>query len=164
MSSFLNTIPSEARRGSPQGITPRKFGQVNGEFKRFTTRATIVLLAPVPFRSNRFSSAQASGVESRIALRGDPTPCGGQATDNIALRARNDALAKTARVSVTCAYNIERQCTAPFGKFVLVLLKALENIIRLHGYAAALLLDCIAASNRGPGLFCVSKVVVDTKN
>jgi hypothetical protein len=113
------------------------------------------------------SLAQTSGIESRIALRGNHIPGGGQETDNIALRARDDALAKPAPVSVSRSNNIKRQRRASFGKFVLALLKALENIIRLHGHATALFLDCIAARNRSSSFLRtlrVSKVVVDTED
>ena len=57
---------------------------------------------------------------------------GGQATDNIALRAGDDTLGKSARVSVARSNNIKRQCPASFGKFVLAFLKALEKIICLR--------------------------------
>jgi len=101
--------------------------------------------------STRFSLAQAGGIESRIALRGNPVFGGCQTTSNIALLSRDDALAKHARVSVTRSNNVKRQCPASFRKFVLILLKAFKNIIRLHGDAATLFFDRVTASNRGSG-------------
>jgi len=100
-----------------------------------------------------FASAEASGIEGRIALWGNIILGHRQATDNISLRPRDDALAKTARVSVAHPNNIERQCRAFFGQFVLVLLKALENIIRLHRHTAALFFDRVAAGDRSSGPF-----------
>jgi hypothetical protein len=100
-----------------------------------------------------FRSAQASGIKSRIALWGNPVFGSGQAADNIPLISRDDALTKHARVSVTRSNNVKRQCPASFGKFVLIFLKALEDIIRLHGDAAALLFDCFTARDRGSGSF-----------
>src|SRR5262249_53726742 len=132
-------------------VPPTKPVAANPCRSRLLVFSTISLRCLV--HRNRFPLAQASGIESRIALWGNPIPGHGQATDNIALRPRDDALAKTARVSVAHPNNIERQCRAFFGQFVLVLLKALENIIRLHRNTAALFFDRVTTGDRSSGSF-----------
>jgi hypothetical protein len=77
-----------------------------------------------------------------------------QTSDNIALRTRNDAWAKTGCVTIAHAHNIVRQCSASRGKFFLALLETPENVVYLHWHAhwhahrhaAALFFDFFAAS------------------
>jgi len=84
----------------------------------------------------RCSLAQKSGIESRIASPGDGTFSGCQASENIALT-RDDVLAALRRISITHAHNIVGPCNASCGKFFLVLLQALEHVVRLDGHAVA---------------------------
>jgi hypothetical protein len=61
-----------------------------------------------------------SGIQSRIASRGNHTPGGYQASENIALT-HNDAFAMSFRVSFAPAHNLFRQCNASCGKIFAVL-------------------------------------------
>src|SRR5262249_46554365 len=95
--------------------------------------------------NSRFSLAQESRIESRIASRGNQTLGGCQASENIAL-ARDDGLAMLRCVSITPAHNIVRQCNASCGKFFLALLEALEHVVCPHWHTAALFYKFFAAS------------------
>jgi hypothetical protein len=70
--------------------------------------------------NSRFSLAQKSCIESRIASPGNRTLGGGQASENIALT-RDDVLAKLHCISITAAHNVVGPCNASRGKFFLVL-------------------------------------------
>ena len=50
-----------------------------------------------------------------------------QASDNITVGTRDDALAKKRCIGITRAHNIVRQCSASCGKCFLYLLEAREN-------------------------------------
>jgi hypothetical protein len=78
--------------------------------------------------NSRFSLPQESCIESRIALRGNDTIGGSQASKDIALT-RRDGLAILHCVSFTTAHNIVRECNASCGKFSLALFKALVQIV-----------------------------------
>ena len=86
-----------------------------------------------------------------------------QASDNIALRTRNDALANLRCISITAAENIIGQSSAPCRKFFLALLETRENAgcARWHAHwhahcaAAALFFDFLAASNRSSVFFWI---------
>jgi hypothetical protein len=71
--------------------------------------------------------AQESGIESSITLGGNHMPGHCQASDNITVGTRDDALAKTPCIDITHAPNIIRQCSASCGKFSLDFLEASEN-------------------------------------
>jgi len=74
------------------------------------------------------SLARKNRIESRMALRGNHTLGGSQASENIALT-RGDGLAMLRRISITATHNIVGMCNASWGKFFLVLLQALEHIV-----------------------------------
>src|SRR6516162_298955 len=82
-----------------------------------------------------------------MALRGNYTLGGSQASENIALT-RRDGLAVLHCVSLTTADNIFRQSNAAWRKVSLALFKALLHIVRQHWHAAALFLKLFAASER----------------
>jgi len=90
-----------------------------------------------------FTSAE-SGIERRIASPGDGTLGGCQASENIALT-RDDVLATLRCISFTHAHNIVGPCNASCGKFFLVLLQALEHVVRLDGHAIALFFKFLTA-------------------
>jgi hypothetical protein len=106
---------------------------------------------------NSRSLAQKSRIESRIASRGNHTPAGCQASENIALT-RDDGLTMLRRVSVTPAHNIVRQCDASCGKFFLVLLEALEHVVCEHWYPGALLFEFFTASSCGCSVLRLSNI------
>jgi hypothetical protein len=89
--------------------------------------------------------APVSRIESRIALRGNYTLGGSQASENIALT-RCGGLAMLQCVRLTTAHNIVRQSNAFWGKLSLALLEALAQIVREHGHTAALFLKFFTAS------------------
>jgi hypothetical protein len=102
-------------------------------------------LMPYLCFSSRFSLAQKSRIESRIALRGNHTLGGSQASENIALT-RRDSLAILHCVSFTTPHNIVRKCNASCGQFSLALFKALVHVVCQHWHATALFLKLFAAS------------------
>ena len=91
-----------------------------------------------------FSPTRKNCIESRMALRGNHTLGGSQASENIALTC-GDGLAVLHCISIAATHNIVGLCNASWGKFFLVLLQALEHIICLHWHAAALFLKFFAA-------------------
>ena len=118
--------------------------------------------------SHAFLLAQESRIESRIASRGNRSPGGCQASENIAA-ARGNTSAKLRCVSITHAYNIVRQYNASFGKFFLVLLETFEHVVCLHWHTAAQLYKFFAASYRGCSAFFrivlrLSNIEVDGRN
>lgn len=97
------------------------------------------------FEQNRqLVLAHVSRIESRIALRGNYTLGGSQASENIALT-RSGGLAMLQCVCLTTAHNIVRQSNASCGNFSLALLEALAQIVREHWHTAALFLKLFTA-------------------
>jgi hypothetical protein len=97
------------------------------------------------FEQNRqLVLARVSRIESRIALRGNYTLGGSQASENIALT-RSGGLAMLQCVCLTTAHNIVRQSNASCGNFSLALLEALAQIVREHWHTAALFLKLFTA-------------------
>jgi hypothetical protein len=88
--------------------------------------------------------AHVSRIESCIALRGNYTLGGSQASENIALT-RSGGLAMLQCVCLTTAHNIVRQSNASCGNFSLALLEALAQIVREHWHTAALFLKLFTA-------------------
>ena len=87
-------------------------------------------------------------------------PRGCQASKNIALT-RDDALATLRCVSITTAHNVVRQCSASFGKLVLVPVEAFEHVVSRHWHTGAVLLKFLAASST---LLCLSNVEMGGRN
>ena len=91
-----------------------------------------------------------------MALRGNHTLGGSQASENIAWAGRHvppvagiaahDGLAMLQCISLTATHNIVGVCNASWGKFSLDLFKTLLHIVRQHWHAAALFLKLFAAS------------------
>jgi predicted phosphoadenosine phosphosulfate sulfurtransferase len=81
-----------------------------------------------------------------MALRGNYTLGGSQASKNIALTGRN-CLAMLHCVSITAAHNIVGPCNASWRKFFLVLLQALEHVVGQYRHTAALFLKFFAATS-----------------
>ena len=106
---------------------------------------------------------QEGGIESCIAARGNQTPGGCQASENIAL-ARDDGLAMLRRVPFTSAHNIVRQCSASWGEFFLAFLETFEHVVCLHGHSAALIYEFFAASSRGCSALRLSNIEMDGRN
>ena len=80
-----------------------------------------------------------------MALRGNHTLGGSQASENIALTC-GDGLAMLHCISIAATHNIVGVCNASWGKFSLDLFKTLLHIVRQHWHAAALFLKLFAAS------------------
>ena len=110
-----------------------------------------------------FSLAHESRIESRIALRGNYTLGGSQASENIALT-RCGGLAMLQCVCLTTAHNIVCQCNASCGNFSLALLKALAQIVREHWHTAALFLKLFAASHCNSSCLRLSNIQVHGRN
>jgi hypothetical protein len=113
--------------------------------------------------NSRFSLAQKSRIESRIASRGNHTLGGCQASEDIALT-RDDGLTMLRRVSLTPAHNIVRQCNASCGKFFLVLFEALEHVVCEHWYPGALLFEFFTASSRDCSVLRLSNIDMGGRN
>ena len=94
---------------------------------------------PLPARENR--------IESRIASRGNRTPGGCQAPQNITAT-RDNLLATLYCVSFTAAHNMVRQCSASLGQFCLILLHTFEHVVSVHWHTVALICKFVAASYR----------------
>jgi hypothetical protein len=94
---------------------------------------------------SRISLAQESRIESRIALRGNDTRGGSQASENVALT-RCDGLAMLQCVSLTTVHNMVGQPNASCGNFSLALFEALAQIVSEHWHTAALFLKLFTAS------------------
>ena len=109
-----------------------------------------------------FSPARKSRIESGMALRGNHTFGGSQASENIA-STRGDGLAMLHCISVTAAHNIVGVCNASWGKFFLVLLQALEHIVCLHWRADAVFLKFFAATGC-PAFFRLSNIKLGGRN
>jgi hypothetical protein len=107
--------------------------------------------------------AHESRIESRIALRGNYTLGGSQASENIALT-RCGGLAMLQCVCLTTAHNIVCQCNASCGNFSLALLKALAQIVREHWHTAALFLKLFAASHCNGSCLRLSNIQVHGRN
>ncbi len=109
-----------------------------------------------------FSPARKSRIESRMALRGNHTLGGSQASENIA-SARGDRLAMLHCISITATHNIVGVCNTSWGKFFLVLLQALEHIVCLHWHADAVFLKFFAATSC-PAFFRLSNIKLGGRN
>jgi len=96
---------------------------------------------------SRISLAQESRIESRIALRGNDTRGGSQASENVALT-RCDGLAMLQCVSLTTVHNMVGQPNASFGKLSLALLETLAHVVREHWHTAALFFKFSTTSQR----------------
>jgi hypothetical protein len=131
--------------------------------------AALQLLAPAALsrqplsHNSRCSLAQKSRIECRIASRGNQTPGGCQASENIALT-RDDRLAVLRRISVTSAPNIVRQCSASCGKFFLALLQTFEHVVCLHWHSTALFDEFSAASSRSCLVLRLSNIEMGGRN
>src|SRR5262245_56549503 len=93
----------------------------------------------------RCSLAPKRRIESRLALWGNHTRGGSQASENIAFT-RHDGLAMLHCVSITAAHNIVGPCNASWRKFFLVLLQALEHVVCHYRHTAAVFLKFFAAT------------------
>jgi hypothetical protein len=115
------------------------------------------------------SLARENRIESRIASRGNRTPGGCQAPENIAAT-RDDLLATLHCVSFTPAHNMVRQCSAAFGQFCLILLETLEHVVSVHWHTVALTCKLVATSYRDCGsilfrtVFRLSNVEMGARN
>jgi hypothetical protein len=107
--------------------------------------------------------AHVSRIESRIALRGNYTLGGSQASENIALT-RCGGLAMLQCVCLTTAHNIVRQSNASCGNFSLALSEALAQIVREHWHTAALFLKLFAASHCNSSCLRLSNIQVHGRN
>jgi hypothetical protein len=68
-------------------------------------------------------------------------------------------------VSIARAHNIVRQCSASFGKFVLVPFEAIERVGRKNCYTGAMFLQLFAASYvSSPAFLCLSNVEMGGRN
>ena len=113
--------------------------------------------------NSRFSLAQESRIESRIASGGNQTPGGCQASENIALT-RDNALTMLRCVSVTPAHNIVRQCSASCREFFLALLETFEHVVCSHWHSAALVYKLFAASSRDCSVLRMSNIEMGGRN
>jgi hypothetical protein len=113
--------------------------------------------------------ARENRIESRIASRGNRTPGGCQAPENIAAT-RDNLLATLHCVSFTHAHNMVRQCSASFGQFCLVLLETFEHVVSVHWHTVALICKFFAASYRDcrsilfRTVFRLSNIEMDARN
>jgi hypothetical protein len=113
-------------------------------------------------RDYSYSLAQESGIESRIASRGNRAAGGCQASKNVA-PTRDDALAKLRSVSITATNNMVRQGSASCGNSGP--LEALEHVVCLHFHPAAVLFKFFPASSRtSSSAFSLSDIVMNGRN
>jgi hypothetical protein len=113
-----------------------------------------------------FLLAYKSGIEGRIASRGNRTSGGCQASNNVTLT-EGHALAKLRCVSIAPAHYIVRQCSAFFGgKSVLVLCEAFEWVVSKDKYTGAKFLRHLFAASyvRSPAFLCLSNVEMGGRN
>jgi len=105
------------------------------------------------------SLPQVCGIESRITSRGNQTPSGCQASEDVALTG-DDCLTMLRRISLTPAHNIMGRCNASSGKFFSILFETFEHVVCSHWHTAALVYKLLAARSPRRSALCLSNVEV----